>query len=66
MAASFGIDIAKVRYLNFFTKATPISPTVSISMSPDVPIVIEYQIDTYGFVRFYLAPKINDEEGQAA
>lgn len=55
-----------LRYLNFFTKATPLSPTVAISMSPDVPIVIEYQIDTYGFVRFYLAPKINDEEGQAA
>lgn len=27
-----------LRYLNFFTKATPLSPTVILSMSADVPL----------------------------
>ena len=27
-----------LRYLNFFTKATPLSPQVSLSMSPEVPL----------------------------
>ncbi|XP_045140229.1 proliferating cell nuclear antigen-like [Echinops telfairi] len=31
-----------LRYLNFFTKATPLSSTVTLSMSADVPIVVEY------------------------
>lgn len=31
-----------LRYLNFFTKATPLSPTVTLSMSADVPLG-EYQ-----------------------
>lgn len=49
-----------LRYLNFFTKATPLSPTVSLSMSTDVPLVVEYKIADMGFVRYYLAPKIED------
>ena len=27
-----------LRYLNFFAKATPLSPQVSLSMSPEVPL----------------------------
>jgi len=49
-----------LRYLNFFTKATAISSTVSLSMSKDVPLVTEYKMDL-GFIRYYLAPKIEDE-----
>jgi len=29
-----------LRYLNNFTKATSLGPTVTISMSPDVPMVV--------------------------
>ena len=50
-----------LRYLNFFTKATKLSDTVVISMSPDVPVVVEYPIAEYGDVKFYLAPKIEEE-----
>ena len=32
-----------LRYLNFFTKATSLSDYVMISMSPEVPVVIEYR-----------------------
>merc|ERR1712167_351478 len=51
-----------LRYLNFFTKATPLSSTVTLSLSKDVPLVVEYRIQEYGHVRYYLAPKIDDED----
>lgn len=54
-----------LRYLNFFAKATPLSGTVSLKMSPEVPLVTEYKIGDdgdMGNLRFYLAPKIEDED----
>jgi proliferating cell nuclear antigen len=51
-----------LRYLNFFTKATPLTPTVVLSISPDVPIVVEYPIEELGFVKYFLAPKIDEAE----
>ncbi|XP_046392856.1 proliferating cell nuclear antigen [Ischnura elegans] len=51
------------RYLNSFTKATPLSPVVQLSMSSDVPLVVEYRIGDIGHIRYYLAPKIEDEDG---
>lgn len=51
-----------LRYLNFFTKATPLGNRVSLSMSQDVPIVVEYPIGDSGFVKFFLAPKIDEGE----
>merc|ERR1712080_490876 len=32
------------RYLNMFTKASCLASQVSLSMSPDVPLVVEYNI----------------------
>lgn len=52
-----------LRYLNFFAKATPLSAQVQLSMSKDVPLVVEYKISELGFLRFYLAPKIEDNDG---
>jgi len=55
-----------LRYLNFFSKATPLSSHVVLKMSPDVPLVVEYQIgEGMGHIRFYLAPKIA-EDSEAA
>lgn len=54
-----------LRYLNFFAKATPLSSTVTLKMSPDVPLVCEYAIGDdgeMGHLRYYLAPKIEDED----
>ncbi|CAH1793331.1 unnamed protein product [Owenia fusiformis] len=51
-----------LRYLNFFTKATPLSSVVSLSMSADVPLAVEYKIADLGYVRYYLAPKVEDAE----
>ena len=50
------------RYLNMFTKASCLSSQVSLSMSPDVPLVVEYNIGEIGVVKYYLAPKIEDED----
>ena len=51
-----------LRYLNFFTKATPLSGTVVLSLSKDVPLVVEYRIEELGHIRFYLAPKIEEDQ----
>jgi proliferating cell nuclear antigen len=50
-----------LRYLTFFTKATPLSDIVIIRLSPDIPILIEYPIGEHGYIRYYLAPKIEDD-----
>lgn len=51
-----------LRYLNNFSKATPLAPQVKLSLTKDLPIVVEYQVGELGSVRFYLAPKIDDED----
>lgn len=50
------------KYLNQFTKATPLSEQVMLSLSTDVPLVVEYKIGEVGYIRYYLAPKIDDDE----
>ncbi|XP_037950256.1 proliferating cell nuclear antigen-like [Teleopsis dalmanni] len=49
-------------YLNAFTKATPLSTQVQLSMSANVPLVVEYRITDLGQIRYYLAPKIEDDD----
>lgn len=51
-----------LRYLNFFTKASPLSDKVVLCLSKDVPLRVEYEIENFGHIRYYLAPKI-DEDG---
>lgn len=56
------------KYLVHFSKATPLCNQVILSLSPDVPLVVEYKITEtdndevteIGHVRYYLAPKIDD------
>ncbi|GFH58581.1 pcna-like protein [Chaetoceros tenuissimus] len=50
-----------LRYLNFFTKATSLGGSVILSMSPEVPVVVEYPIEEFGHIKYYLAPKIDDD-----
>ncbi|CBY07754.1 unnamed protein product [Oikopleura dioica] len=51
-----------LRYLNFFTKATPLSGQVTLSISPDVPLVVAYEIEDLGHIKFFLAPKIDNDD----
>jgi len=53
-----------LRYLNYFCKAASLSPTVTLSMSPDVPLVVEYMMEDVGYLRYYLAPKLNDGDDE--
>merc|ERR550534_3374177 len=50
-----------LRYLQHFTKATPLSKIVTLRMTADVPLLVEYPIDELGYIRYYLAPKIDEE-----
>jgi proliferating cell nuclear antigen len=50
-----------LRYLNFFTKATSLAPTVSLSMSKDVPLVVKYEMEGLGHIQYFLAPKIDED-----
>ena len=36
------------RYLNMFTKASCLAPEVSLTMSPGVPLMVEYSMDRLG------------------
>jgi hypothetical protein len=48
------------------TNLGPCPPSqVTLSMSKDLPVVVEYRIAEMGYVRYYLAPKIDDEETEA-
>ena len=51
-----------LRYMNSFTKASPLSSTVTISLSSELLVVVEYRIAKMGYIRFYLAPKIEEDE----
>jgi proliferating cell nuclear antigen len=51
-----------LRYMNSFTKASSLLEQVTISLSSELPVVVEYKIAEMGYVRFYLAPKIEDDE----
>lgn len=51
-----------LRYLNFFTKASPLGNQVVLSLSPDLPMVVDYPINDTGKIQFFLAPKIEDDD----
>lgn len=55
-----------LRYMNSFTKATPLSDTVTISLSSELPVVVEYKVAEMGYIRYYLAPKIEEDEEDKA
>ncbi|XBH65456.1 hypothetical protein VPH35_119047 [Triticum aestivum] len=55
-----------LRYMNSFTKASPLSDQVTISLSSELPVVVEYKIGEMGYIRFYLAPKIEEDEEMKA
>lgn len=51
------------KYLVQFTKACPLAESVTICMEEDNPIALEFAIpEQQGFVRYFLAPKIDNEE----
>lgn len=51
-----------LRYLNNFAKATPLSASMNLCLTKDLPIMVGYNIGEMGWVKYYLAPKIEDDE----
>lgn len=51
-----------LKYLNNFAKATPLSPSVMLCMTQDVPLLVEYKISDIGYLRYYLAPKMTESD----
>ncbi|KFD45048.1 hypothetical protein M514_24530 [Trichuris suis] len=49
------------KYLSNFAKAAPLSPNVQLSLSDDMPIAVEFKIEGIGYIRYYLAPKIDED-----
>ncbi|KAI4227295.1 MAG: hypothetical protein L6R36_002502 [Xanthoria steineri] len=51
-----------LKYLVNFCKASGLSGTVKLCLSNEVPLLVEYTLASNSYLRFYLAPKIGDEE----
>ncbi|KAF6529427.1 hypothetical protein HZS61_000739 [Fusarium oxysporum f. sp. conglutinans] len=51
-----------LKYLVNFCKAAGLSEQVKIKLSNEVPLLVEYDLQGQSHLRFYLAPKIGDEE----
>ncbi|CAJ2501115.1 Uu.00g039680.m01.CDS01 [Anthostomella pinea] len=51
-----------LKYLVNFCKAQALSDSVRICLSNEVPLLVEYLVSGQSYLRFYLAPKIGDEE----
>jgi len=50
------------QYLKKFTAAGPLARDVTIALSADVPMVIAYEVEDFGHLKYFLAPKIDDED----
>lgn len=50
-----------LQYLNPFAKASSLSGVVTLNLSGKFPLMIEYEIENVGFIKFYLAPKMDED-----
>ena len=51
-----------LRYFVTFAKSTSLAHQISVSMSKDLPVMVEYRMGDMGHIRFYLAPKIDGDD----
>jgi len=49
-----------IRYLNSFSKATPLCEKITLKLCKDFPLQLEFKVIKSGFIRFYLAPKYEE------
>lgn len=47
-----------LKYLVNFCKASSLSASVKLSLSNEVPLLVEYDLGSNSSLRFYLAPKV--------
>ena len=53
-----------LRYLNMFTKASSIGQQVNLFLSKEFPLMVQYKLAELGVLKFYLAPRISDDENK--
>lgn len=51
-----------IRYLNMFNKAAPLTTFVRLCLNEEMPLAVEYKIENLGVLKYYLAPKLSDDE----
>lgn len=51
-----------LKYLNDIVKAASLSTFVTIKMADKTPALFEFKMESGGYLRYYLAPKFDDEE----
>lgn len=49
-----------LKYLSNFSKATPLASSVKLQLSSETPLVVEYIMNDIGFLKYFLAPKIDE------
>uniref|UniRef100_A0A7S1LP66 DNA sliding clamp PCNA n=1 Tax=Neobodo designis TaxID=312471 RepID=A0A7S1LP66_NEODS len=50
-----------LRYFGIFSKASTLASRVTICLAGDAPCMIEFEIDGLGHLRYYLAPKVEED-----
>ncbi|KAK8863489.1 hypothetical protein M9Y10_011173 [Tritrichomonas musculus] len=53
-----------LRYLKAISSSSSLSNRVSLSFSNHFPLLIEYDLNEGGYVRFYLAPKVEETDSE--
>lgn len=51
-----------LRFMNIFAKGSTLSERVTLKFAQDRPCLVEYGIDNVGYLRYYLAPKVDEVE----
>ena len=51
-----------LRYFNIFSKASSIGQQVSLFLSKEYPLMVQYKLAELGVLKFYLAPRISDND----
>jgi proliferating cell nuclear antigen len=51
-----------LKYLKIFCQSASLSNTVQLSLSKESPLLVQYKFQDNGHIRYYLAPKIDEEE----
>ncbi|KAG6053081.1 hypothetical protein E4U17_005055 [Claviceps sp. LM77 group G4] len=54
--------VFSLKYLVNFCKASTLADHVKLCLSSEVPLLVEYILSGSSYLRFYLAPKIGDDE----
>lgn len=49
-----------LRFMNIFAKGSTLSDRVTLKFAEEKPCLVEYSIDNVGYLRYYLAPKVNE------